>query len=164
MLCALTVLVVLVVCPAAALAQPLSGQPPAQPPPEEPATEAERLEDREKRLFLREAWVRLQTPDAGIRFNVGKLDVTHYFDRNFFAEDETRQFLNASLVGSPMLRPPPNGPGAAIRVSQADWRYALGVHAPDDFGGDMSGLPYIVAELGRRDLLALAGHSGRWAR
>jgi hypothetical protein len=126
--------------------------------------EAERLEGHHKRIFLREAWVRLQTPDAGVRFNVGKLDVTHYFDRNFFAEDETRQFLNAALIGNPMLRPPPNGPAASIRISQGDWRYAFGVHAPDDFDGDMSGLPYIIGELGHRNLFALKGHYRWWAR
>jgi len=126
--------------------------------------DAERLDGDEGRVFLREAWVRLQFLDGHVRFNVGKLDAGQYFDRNFFAEDETRQFLNAALLANPLLRPPPNGPGAAIRISQGDWRYAFGVHAPDDFDGDFSGLPYVVAELGRRNIFPLRGHYRWWAR
>jgi hypothetical protein len=126
--------------------------------------ESERLEGRDTRVFLREAWIRLQALDGAVRFNIGKLDVTHYFDRNFFAEDETRQFLNASLIGNPMLDPPANGPGASIRISKGDWRYAFGVQALDDFSGDHSGVPYIIGELGRRNIFALRGHYRWWAR
>src|SRR5437867_5012060 len=126
--------------------------------------ETERLFGDDTKVFLREAWIRLQSSDASIRFNVGKLDVTHYFDRNFFAEDETRQFLNGALTGNPMLREPPNSAAAAIRVSQGDWRYALGVHAPDEITGSMSGLPFFVGELGHRDIFPLSGHYRWWAR
>ena len=126
--------------------------------------ESERLFGNDTRVFLREAWIRLQSNDASIRFNVGKLDVTHYFDRNFFAEDETRQFLNAALVGNPLLAQPPNGPGTSLRISQGDWRYAVGVHAPGDVDDDLSGLPYVIAELGRRRIFSLAGHYRWWAR
>jgi len=126
--------------------------------------ESERLDGKDSRVFLREAWIRIQSPDGGVRFNVGKLDVQHYFDRNFFAEDETRQFLNAGLDGNPLLDSPVNGPGAAIRVSQGDWRYAFLVQALDDVGGDHSGLPYLIGELGRRNIFPLAGHYRLWAR
>src|SRR3989441_4977261 len=126
--------------------------------------EMERLFGDDTKVFLREAWIRLQSDDASIRFNVGKLDVTHYFDRNFFAEDETRQFLNAALAGNPLLAQPPNGPGTSLRISQGDWRYAFGVHAPGDVDDDLSGLPYVIAELGRRRIFSLAGHYRWWAR
>ena len=126
--------------------------------------EAERLDGHDGRVFLREAWVRVQSPGGAVRFNIGKLDVQHYIDRNFFAEDETRQFLNAALDGNPLLDSPVNGPGASLRVSQGDWRYAFMVQALDDFGGDHSGLPYLVAELGRRNIFPLAGHYRLWAR
>jgi len=126
--------------------------------------EAERLFGDDTRVFLREAWIRLQSDDASIRFNLGKLDVTHYFDRNFFAEDETRQFLNATLAGNPLLAQPANGPGTSLRISQGDWRYAFGVHAPGDVDDDLSGLPYFIAELGRRRIFSLAGHYRWWAR
>ncbi|PYP94218.1 MAG: hypothetical protein DMD38_16205, partial [Gemmatimonadetes bacterium] len=111
-----------------------------------------------------EAWLRFQFLEGHVRFNIGKLDVTHYFDRNFFAEDETRQFLAGALLGDPMLRPPSNGPGASLRISQGDWRYALGVHGPGDFNEDLSGLPYVIFELGRRDILPLSGHYRWWTR
>jgi hypothetical protein len=126
--------------------------------------DADHIGSPDSRILLREVWVRIQSPDAKIRFNVGKLDVTHYFDRNFFAEDETRQFVNGSLTGNPMLRQPPNSPGTALRISEGDWRYAFGVHAPDDIDRHMSGLPYFIGELGHRDIFALSGHYRWWAR
>jgi hypothetical protein len=127
-------------------------------------TDADRLEGREKRLILREAFVRFAWRSENVRFSVGKLDAGHYFDRNFFAEDETTQFLDSALLNSPMLKPPPNGPGAALRVSVGDWRYAVGVQAPDDVDGDLSGLPYFIAELGHRNIFRLPGHYRWWAR
>ena len=126
--------------------------------------DADRSQGADTKLILREAWIRLQSSDASIRFNIGKLDVAHYFDRNFFAEDETRQFLNGSLTSNPMLRQPPNAPGASLRISQGDWRYAFAVHAPDDVDGDVSGLPYFIGELGHRNIFAMKGHYRWWAR
>jgi high affinity Mn2+ porin len=126
--------------------------------------DADRTEGREMKLVLREAWLRLAFQEGRVRFSIGKLDVTHYFDRNFFAEDETVQFLDTALLNDPMLKSPPNGPGAALRVSVGDWRYALGVHAPDDFDGDLSGMPYVIGELGRRNIVPLRGHYRLWAR
>ena len=127
-------------------------------------TDAERLEGRQKRLIIRELFLRMTWLDERVRFSIGKLDVGHYFDRNFFAEDETTQFLDQALINNPMLKPPPNGPGAAVRISVGDWRYALGVNAPDDVDGDLSGLPYIIGELGRRDIFPLRGHYRLWTR
>lgn len=126
--------------------------------------DAGRTEGAQTRFALREAWVRLESADANVRFNVGKLDVTHYFDGNAFAASETRQFLNDALVRNPVLREPPNGPGAAVRVSHGDWRYAFGVHAPDAIDGDLSGLPYVIGELGRRNIFSQRGQYRWWAR
>ena len=127
-------------------------------------TDALRLEGRQARFLVRELFLRLSWLEEHVRFSIGKLDVQHYFDRNFLAEDETTQFLDAALLNSPMLRPPPFGPGAAIRVSVGDWRYAFGVHAPGDVDGDLSGLPYVIGELGRRDIFSLSGHYRWWGR
>jgi hypothetical protein len=127
-------------------------------------TDADRLEGRERRLIIRELFVRITWLDEHVRFSIGKLDPGHYFDRNFLAEDETTQFLDTALLNSPALRPPPNGPGAALRVSVGDWRYALGVQAPDDVGGDLSGLPFMIGELGHRNIFALPGHYRWWTR
>jgi high affinity Mn2+ porin len=126
--------------------------------------DADRLEGSERKLVVRELWLRLALLDGQVRFSVGKLDVTHYFDRNFFAEDDATQFLDTAFVNNPMLKPPPNGPGAALRVSVGDWRYAFGVHAPDDVDGDLSGLPFVIGELGCRNIFPLRGHYRWWAR
>ena len=126
--------------------------------------DADRLGGKHEAVFIRELYLRVAWLDERVRFSVGKLDVAHYFDRNFFAEDPTTQFLDSSLVNNPMLRPPPNGPGAALRVSMGDWRYAFGVHAPADVDGDLSGRPFLVGELGHRNIFALKGHYRWWAR
>lgn len=126
--------------------------------------DADRLGGAQKRWLVRELFLRLAWLDERVRLSVGKLDVGHYFDRNFFAEDETTQFLDAALVGNPMLKAPPNGPGAALRISADDWRYAVGLHAPDDIGGDISGWPYLIGEVGRRNVFAAAGHYRLWMR
>ena len=126
--------------------------------------DADRLEGAETKWIVRRLFLRLSWLDERVRFSIGKLDLGDYFDRNFFAEDETTQFLDAALLSSPMLRAPPNGPGTAVRVSVADWRFAFGVSAPDDVGGDLSGLPYMIGELGHRNIFALRGHYRLWAR
>ncbi len=127
-------------------------------------TDADRLEGKDKTLILRELFLRFSWLGERVRFSIGKLDVGHYFDRNFFAEDETTQFLDTALLNNPMLKAPPNGPGAAVRISAGDWRYAVGVNAPDDVGGDLSGLPFVIGELGRRNIFALRGHYRLWTR
>jgi carbohydrate-selective porin (OprB family) len=127
-------------------------------------TDAERLAGRDRTLIVRELFLRITWLDEHIRFSIGKLDVGHYFDRNFLAEDETSQFLDNALINNPVLRPPPNGPGAALRVSIEDWRLAFGVHAPGDVDDDLSGLPYLIGELGRRNIFAQRGHYRLWAR
>lgn len=126
--------------------------------------DAERLAGRDKALIIRELLLRVTWLDERIRLSVGKLDVGHYFDRNFLAEDETSQFLNNALVNNPMLKPPPNGPGASVRASLGDWRVAFGVHAPGDVDDDLSGLPFIIGEVGRRIVVPQRGHYRLWAR
>jgi len=111
------------------------------------------------KLVVRTSWL-----DGRLTASVGKLDVEDYFDRNFFAEDEGTQFLNAALLTNPLLKAPPNGPGVSFRFRTGDWRYALGVHGNDDVFGDLRGRPYVIGEVGRRDLFALRGHYRLWAR
>jgi len=126
--------------------------------------EADRLEGRDKRVILRELYLQVSWLEERVRFSIGKLDVGDYFDRNVFAEDPVSQFLDLGLNNNPMLKAPPNGPGAALRVNVGDWRYAFGVQAPDDVDGDLSGVPFIIGELGRRDIFPLRGHYRLWAR
>lgn len=111
------------------------------------------------KLILRPSWL-----EDRVLLSIGKLDVEDYFDRNAFAEDEETQFLNAALLTSPMLRPPPNGPGVALRVTVGDWRYGFSVHGLEDVDGDQSGLPFVIGEVGYRNIFALRGHYRWWAR
>jgi carbohydrate-selective porin OprB len=111
------------------------------------------------KLVFRPSWL-----EEAVLLSFGKLDPEDYFDRNVFAEDEETQFLTGSLLTNPMLKVPPHAPGATLRVKSGDWRYAFGVHAMDDVDRDMSGLPFIIGELGRRNLFPLSGHYRLWAR
>lgn len=111
------------------------------------------------KLVLRPSWL-----EERVLLSFGKLDVEDYFDRNVFAEDEETQFLNAALLTSPVLKAPPNGPGAALRVNVGDWRYSFGVHGLADVDGDLSGVPFIIGEIGRRNIFPRRGHYRLWAR
>ena len=77
--------------------------------------DAETLGDQDEKLTLREAWLWLRFVNDRLDFFVGKLDLTNYFERNVFANDETSQFLNAALVNNPMLKQPTNGAGITLR-------------------------------------------------
>ena len=111
------------------------------------------------KFVVRTSWF-----DESFVASVGKLDVEDYFDRNAFAEDEETQFLNAALITSPLLKPPVQGPALALRLNLGDWRYALGVHGNDDVFGDLRGRPFLIGEIGRRDIFAQRGHYRLWAR
>ena len=86
--------------------------------------------DQDEKLTVREAWLGLRLVNDRLDTFVGKLDLTNYFDRNAFANDETCQFLNAALVNNPMLKQPPNGPGLVARWDAGrDLGFSLGVQA-----------------------------------
>ena len=127
-------------------------------------SDADLLEDSQSNILLQEFWLRFAMADGKIRLSVGKLDPAHYFDRNSYAEDDTTQFMNAALLNDPMLKPPPNALGATLRFTVGEWRYAFGVHAPDELGGDLSGRPYLIAEVGRRNILPVPGRWQWWVR
>jgi len=111
------------------------------------------------KLVVRTSWL-----DERFVVSLGKLDPEDYFDRNVLAEDEETQFLNAALISNPLLKPPPNGPGLALRFNAGDWRYALGVHGNDDVFGDLRGRPFVIGEVGHRNPFALRGHYRLWTR
>jgi len=110
--------------------------------------DAETLGGQDEKLTAREVWLGLRFINDRLDFFVGKLDPTNYFDRNAFANDETSQFLNAALVNNPMLKQPPNGPGAVVRWDVGrDLSLSLGAHAPNDLGHDLAGGPYGIGEI-----------------
>jgi hypothetical protein len=125
---------------------------------------SDRLDGRDKRVIIRELVLRLSWLDERVLLHVGKLDVDEYFDRNRFAQDETTQFLSSALVENPMLGGPPNGAGAILVLRAGPWHYSFGVLTPDGVDRDLSGLPFIIGEVNRRDIFALEGNYGVWAR
>ena len=126
--------------------------------------EAERLEGRDGRVFVREGWLSLHLLDGALRLHGGKLDVPKFYDRNLFAEDEARQFLVNAFVNNPMLAPPPNSPGVNAQVTLGKWRYSAGVHAVEEIDGDLSGLPFLAGEVARVDVFSTPGNYRWWAR
>jgi hypothetical protein len=127
-------------------------------------SDADILEGSQSKILLHEFWLRFAMADGKIRLSVGKLDPAHYFDRNSYAEDDTTQFMDAALLNDPMLKPPPNALGATLRFTAGQWRYAFGAHAPDELDGDLSGRPYLIAEVGRRNILPAPGRWQWWVR
>lgn len=125
--------------------------------------DADRLDGWDKRLVIRELLLRFSWLDGRVRLHVGKLDPNQYFDRNAFAGDERTQFLSTALVQSPAMGVPPNGPGAVLSVHTSSWWSSFGVFAPDDVDRDLSGLPFMIAEVGRRNVFALEGSYAMWA-
>ena len=90
--------------------------------------DAETLGDQDEKLTVREAWLGLRLVNDRLDTFVGKIDLTNYFDRSAFANDETSQFLNAALVNNPMLKQPANGPGLVgggmlAAISGSAWAY-----------------------------------------
>jgi hypothetical protein len=127
-------------------------------------SDADQLAGAESKILLNEFWLRFAMANGKIRLSVGKLDPAHYFDRNSYAEDDTTQFMDDALLNDPMLKPPPNALGATLRFTVGQWRYAFGAHAPDELNGDLSGRPYLVAEVGRRNVLPTPGRWQWWVR
>jgi len=127
--------------------------------------DAETLGGQDEKLTAREVWLGLRFINDRLDLFVGKLDATNYFDRNTFANDETSQFLNAALVNNPMLKQPPNGPGAVARWDTGrDLGFSLGTHAPNDLGKDLAGGPYVIGEIDVHSARLIDGNYRLWAR
>jgi Carboxypeptidase regulatory-like domain len=68
---------------------------------------------RQNEVNVREAWVRTEFFSQKLAISAGRLDLTNYFDRNAFANDETSQFISDALVNNPALGLAVNGAGVA---------------------------------------------------
>ena len=66
---------------------------------------------RQNEVNVREAWVRTEVLSQKLALSAGRLDLTNYFDRNAFANDETTQFVSDGLVNNPTLGLATNGAG-----------------------------------------------------
>ena len=119
----------------------------------------------DQRLAIREAWLGYRMFKDRLDMYGGKLDPTNYFDRNAYANDETSQFLAASLVNNAMLKQPPNGPGLVTRWDAGrDLGFGVGVFGSREFEGAMFDEPYVVGEIGYHSARLLDGNYRLWAR
>jgi porin len=113
-------------------------------------------------LDITELWYEQSMLDGRLLVRVGKVDLTAgfesdgrvtAFDRNAFANDETAQFLNSSLVNNPAVPFPGNGFGVALQARPVSWSYLAAGTA--DAGADQLGIgPGSVGE-GDADLFSV---------
>jgi carbohydrate-selective porin OprB len=127
--------------------------------------DAETLGDQDEKLTVREAWLGLRLANDRLDTFLGKIDLTNYFDRSAFANDETSQFLNAALVNNPMLKQPANGPGLVGRWdADRDLGFSLGIQATNDVGDDLTDGPFVIAEIDYHTSRWIGGNYRLWAR
>jgi Carbohydrate-selective porin, OprB family len=127
--------------------------------------DAETLGDQDEKLTVREAWLGLRFINDRLDTFVGKLDLTNYFDRNAFANDETSQFLNTALVNNPMLKQPANGPGVVGQWDAGrDLGFSLGVQATNDLDEDLLNGPFVIAAIDYHTSRFIGGNYRLWAR
>jgi hypothetical protein len=127
--------------------------------------DAETLGDQDEKLTVREAWLWLQFINNRLDFFIGKLDLTNYFDRNVFANDETTQFLNAALVNNAMLKQPLNRAGVTLRWDAGrDLAFSLGGQATHDLDEDLWSEPFIIGEIDYHTTRLIEGNYRLWVR
>jgi carbohydrate-selective porin OprB len=127
--------------------------------------DAETLGDQDEKLTVREGWLWLQFINDRLDFFIGKLDLTNYFDRNVFANDETTQFLNAALVNNPMLKQPANSAGVTLRWDAGrDLGFSLGGQTPHDFVDNLLSDPFVIGEIDYHSTFLIEGNYRLWVR
>lgn len=128
--------------------------------------------DHADHLTVREAWIRSQFLDGRVTADIGKLDMTNYFDRNAVANDETHHFVSGMFVNNPLLGKPiqgvahqANAPGIHILYDTfQQWRFRLGAQAPTDSGA-IGRSPYLIGEADySTQRLGGAGNYRLWGR
>ncbi|MGE0114991.1 MAG: carbohydrate porin [Steroidobacteraceae bacterium] len=106
---------------------------------------------RQNEVNLREAWLRTELFDQKLALNVGRLDLTAFFDRNAAANDETTQFVSDALVNNPMLGLSSNGAGlAAVYDPKGSFNFKIGVQQSNPDALNLSESMYTLAEVGYR--------------
>jgi hypothetical protein len=119
----------------------------------------------DEKLTIREGWLWLRFVNDRLDTFIGQLDLTNYFDRNAFANDETSQFLNAALVNNPMLKQPVNGAGVAVRWDAGrDLGFSLGGQTTHDLSKDLLSEPFMIAEIDYHTSRLIEGNYRLWVR
>jgi len=100
-------------------------------------------------LNLREAWLRTELFGNKLALNVGRLDLTNYFDHNVAANDETSQFISDALVNNGALGLAENGAGLAVVFDpKGGFNFKAGFQQSSHTATNLSDSIYSLAELG----------------
>jgi Carbohydrate-selective porin, OprB family len=119
----------------------------------------------DEKLTIREAWLWLKFVNDRLDFFIGQLDLTNYFDRNVFANDETTQFLNQALVNNAMLKQPVNGVGVTLRWDAGrDLGFSLGAQTTHVLDEDLLSEPFVIGEIDYHSTFLIEGNYRLWVR
>jgi hypothetical protein len=100
-------------------------------------------------LNLREAWLRTEFFGQRLAITAGRLDLTNYFDRNAFSNDETTQFISDALVNNQMLGLAVNGTGVVADFDPKNaFSFRLGIQQSNPDATSLSDSIYSLAEVG----------------
>jgi len=121
----------------------------------------------DKRVNVREAWLRTELLGQKLTVSAGMLDLTNYFDLNTVANDETSQFITDGLVNNLFLGVPSNGAGV---VAAFDPKIGLIFRAGAQRGASVeNGLAQKVYSMFEAEYLSRipglqVGHYRAWVR
>jgi len=113
-------------------------------------------------IDLTQLWYEQALLEGALICRLGKVDLTGgfdcrgcpvAFDGNRYANDETTQFLNGSLVNNPTIPFPDGGLGAAVYVTPVEWWYIAAGVADAQADGRETG--FDTAFHGRDDVFAI---------
>jgi hypothetical protein len=100
-------------------------------------------------LNLREAWLRTEFFGQRLAVTAGRLDLTNYFDRNAFSNDETTQFISDALVNNQMLGLAVNGTGVVAEYDPKNaFNFRVGFQQNNPDATSLSDSIYSLAEVG----------------
>ena len=100
-------------------------------------------------LNLREAWLRTEFFGQRLGITAGRLDLTNYFDRNAFSNDETTQFISDALVNNQMLGLAVNGTGVVADYDPKNaFNFKIGFQQSNPDATSLSDSIYSLAEVG----------------
>jgi hypothetical protein len=100
-------------------------------------------------LNLREAWLRTEFFGQRLGITAGRLDLTNYFDRNAFSNDETTQFISDALVNNQMLGLAVNGTGVVADFDPKNaFSFKIGFQQSNPDATSLSDSIYSLAEVG----------------
>jgi len=103
---------------------------------------------RQNEVNVREAWLRTELFSQRLAISAGRLDLTNYFDRNAFSNDETMQFIGDALVNNPMLGLATNGSGfVGVFDPKNGFAFKAGLQQSNDDATNLSQSLYTLAEI-----------------